>query len=205
LFNTGGVSISGVAIKLTYKYSEPSAPVDIQNIAVSSGLLGTGVWNCPVTQFSASAGVGTVEVSCFVTSTTGYSTEVDTQLFTFDMIAGSVPEFNPVELSFEPTESVIATKDTGEDVLLIPSSTGSFLVRAGVGSGGLDTGTTPSSTPTVGATGTPRATGLRTSTPIGTASATPVSTLPEAGVGTPTLFGLGAGAILIFGALLLAI
>jgi len=38
LFNTGGISVAGVAVKLSYTYSEVQAPVDVRNITISSGL-----------------------------------------------------------------------------------------------------------------------------------------------------------------------
>ena len=208
LFNTGGLSISGIAAKLNYTYSEVSAPVDVQNITISSGLLGTGEWTCPVTQFNASAGIATIDISCCNTSTTGYSTEVDTQLATFDLVAASAPEINPVVLAFAPNNSIIAAKETGEDVLLTPSTTGTYRVL-GVGGVGSTSSATGSGTGTASPTGSGKATATSkatgSATPRATGSGTPVAVLPNAGIVAPTMMGVSVGVVLIIGALLLAI
>lgn len=205
LFNTGGISIAGVAVKMSYTYSEVQAPVDVRNITISSGLLGSGEWTCPVSQFNASAGTATVEISCFNTSTSGYSSSVDTPLATFDLMASGVPEINPVVLSFDPSQSIIASKITGEDVLLIPTSTGTYQVSGA----GIDPGATGTPVGTATATPlgqTPAATATATATPFGqVGTSTPAPVLLDAGISGPTMMGIGAGIILLIGATLLAI
>lgn len=77
---------------------------------------------------------------------------------------------------------------------------------------------TPTPTPTASATSTPTPTATATPAPTATPTSSPTSTptqiakatstpesLPAAGIATPTLVGIGLGAILLLGALVLAI
>ena len=59
----------------------------------------------------------------------------------------------------------------------------------------------PTSSPTSGPTSTPTA----TSSPIAQATTTSQPTLPDAGIAAPTVFGVGAGIILLIGAIVLAL
>lgn len=63
---------------------------------------------------------------------------------------------------------------------------------------------TPTATPTPTPTATPTSSPTSTPTQIARTTSTPES-LPAAGIATPTLLGIGLGAILLLGALLLAI
>jgi len=196
LFNPASIAISGVSARLSYAYSETTSPVTVSNIAISPGLLTSGDWECNQSEFSQTVGTAAIDISCFNRNPNGFTADIDTLLVTFDLNATSVPEINPVKVTFDPEASILVSVTTGDDVLLTPDAEGTYRVTGGIGG-------TATPEPSGSATGsaTPRPTG----TPISRVTPTPVAELPEAGIASPTLIGVGAGVILLMGTLLLAI
>lgn len=199
LFDPAGIAINGVAVRLSYTYSESVAPVNVTNIMPA--LEEQGDWTCPVQDFVAEAGSGVIEVACFNSSESGFSASGETLFATFDLVASAQPEINPFTLSFDPNESKITSYASGEDILLIPTSTGSYRVSS-AGSSQFPS-TDPSASPAATATASASPTASPTTTSSPTAS--PVSELPDAGIGGPAILGIAVGGFMLLGAFFLAI
>ncbi len=217
MFNTANIAISGIAVRIKYPYSGASPEVT-PSIEINSSLLSSGDWTCPTRNFSQQSGEVVIDIACANTSAAGFTASTDTMLAKINLTVNRQPENNPVIMRFDPSLSIITQKSNGEDILLIPTSTGTYTI--GTVSQATTAPTQAVSTPTVKptaaptkaataaptvkATGTVTATVTQTVTPKASASATPAK-LPDAGVSYPTLMGLGAGAAIIIGALFLAL
>lgn len=184
-FNTAGIAISGISIRLTYTYSENTTPINVSDLGVNPELLGTGDWTCPIRTVTPQAGTVKIDVACLNTNVAGYSNTANTLFATFNLQASAIPQTNPVVLSFDSTESKITRKDNGEDTLMTPQSTGTYTIS--------QAGGTPTPTPTGGLTSTPTLTPTVTPTPTqpaATSTPTPTRTAPTS---TPTPTGGGVG------------
>ncbi|MBI3443144.1 hypothetical protein HY008_00570 [Candidatus Woesebacteria bacterium] len=212
-FTTQNIPISAIAVRITYSYTGTAPEVTASNIEVSPALTQTGDWSCPVKTITPVAGKVQIDLACVNLSTQGYIASSDTLLATFNLTGNQVPVINPVVLTFDRDQSIITRKTDAQDILLIPTSTGSYTI-ASVGGDGVPS-STPSPTPTTssGASPTPTSltpspTGIQgaTNTPTSTGSATPTggTPLPETGVSLPMVFALGVGALLLVGAIFLA-
>ena len=216
-FNTGGIPINGIEVELFYQYSGASPEVVASNIEINPTLLATGNWTCPVRDISASGGRVSIQVACANIAADGFSSTTDTLLATFDLTITRQPQVDPVVVRFDPAKSVITAQATGQDILLIPQSQGSFSVAE---SGPVPTVTltpevptpttapaaatvTPAVSPTITATATPTLVATATPTLVTTATATP--TLMDAGVSQPTILALALAIFVILGALMLAL
>ena len=197
-FNTNGVAISAITVRLNYAYSETTAPIEIEGnqIQISSAISTSEDWSCPIKQTSSSGGRYYIDIACINTNTAGYTTTTDTPLASFNLVAAKVPEINPIILEFDPQQSIITKKADGQDTLLIPTSSGSYTISSELvcdlsflvaepTTTPTPTGTlTPTPTPTP--TGTPTLTPTPTSSPTPTSTPTPTPTLPPAVTPTPT-------------------
>lgn len=207
-FNTANIPISGIAVRLTYTFSGVDPEIAASDVQISPQLLTTGDWTCPTKNVSAQSGSVNIEIACANISAAGFATTADTLLATFNLTANRTPVTNPTTVRFDPSQSVISRKSDGQDILLVPTSTGTYTI-----SGQAVATPTPiqvlTPTPTTGVTGTPTVTPKATPTPTVKATATPTATgaaqLPDAGVSYPTILGIGLGLLLIFGALVLAL
>lgn len=196
-FNTAGVAISGLTVRLKYPYAGETPELSASNLTINPTLLSGGDWSCPVKKIETGTTEVTLDISCVNFSTNGFISNQDTLLATFDLKVNKTPATNPALLSFDAVKSVITRKVDGEDVLLTPSSIGTYTV-SGTGGGLGGAGVSPTAT----ATSTPKAT-AKTST----VSATPTSApaLPESGFSLPTVIGLAAGGLLLVFSLYLAL
>jgi hypothetical protein len=215
-FNTASIAISGVAARLTYVYSGSSPEMTVDKIEINPSLLSTGDWTCPTQSSSQEAGNVVIDIACANTSAAGFTSNANVLLAKVDFKVQRTPAVNPIVVRFDPAMSVITQKSNSQDILLIPSSTGTYTIA-----GGAAATLTPTATPTKGpsatptptskATGTPTPTTSLTTTPTSTVSATLTPTtvttkggLPEAGVSYPTFLGVGAGILVIILSVLLA-
>jgi hypothetical protein len=220
-FNTSGIAISGITIRLTYPYSGVSPEVAASNISINPVVERSSDWNCPTKTVSAEGGNVLVDIACANVGASGYSNNADTLLATFDLTVGKAPATNPLVLRFDTSQSIITQKSNGQDILNIPdpnSARGVYTISGGA----LPTNTsapttavtsTPSPTPTVGLTATPTTYLTGTVMPTVKPTSTPQITqgvggegqLPSAGFSTPTYVGLGLGIVLIIGSIILAL
>jgi hypothetical protein len=195
-FNTANIAVSGVAVRLTYPFSGTDPEVEVTSVDISPTILSSEDWNCP-TKSSTEQGTNVVvDIGCANISSSGFTTSGDTLLATITMKVNREPESGDLTVRFDPQQSIITQKSTGEDILLIPTSSGSYTV-----SGTAEPTPTSEVTTTVTTTTTP----TPTKTVTGTVTKTPTPTsaeLPDAGVSYPTIMGIGLGALVIFGSLL---
>jgi hypothetical protein len=198
-FNPANISISGVAVRLTYPFSGTTPEVTVDSINLNSALTSTGDWTCP-TQTSSQQGTNVIiDIACANTSASGFTANTDTQLAKVKLKVNTTPATQPFIVRFDPALSVITRKSDNQDILLIPTSTGSFTVGGAVQSPTPSLKLSPTVTPKVKTTATP------TTVKSGTITPTKTSTLPETGVSYPTVFALGLGIMVVVGSLLLAI
>lgn len=221
-FNTSGIPISGVAVRLLYPFSGISPEVSVIRVQVDEDLLASGNWSCPTRNAFQQGGNVFIDVACANLSASGFVSNSNIKLATIEMRVNRLPSTNPLVLRFDPQQSVITRRNDNQDILLIPQSQGSYIVKA------LSSPTTaPSVTPVpteVTMTSTPTAT--RSLTMTVTVSLSPTKTiepsitdylssekdltptkakLPEAGVSIPTVLGIVLGILIVVGAIVLAL
>jgi len=220
-FNTSGVSISSISLRLLYPFSGTQPEVTTSNIEINPIIENSGNWNCPKKSITTEGQNVAIEIECANISATGYATSTDTLLATFSLTVGRIPQTNPFTLSFDPSLSIITQKSNGADILNIPddeTGTATFTVTSDTyvspTIGPSPTATkvptktpTPSPTTTAKVTLTPTPTRGLTVTPTKTPTpTTSVSAeLPDAGFAAPTYIGVGLGLVLVIAAVLLAI
>jgi hypothetical protein len=230
-FNTSGVSISSVKLRLIYPFTGTSPEITASDIEINQVIEKSGNWNCPTKSVTTEGQNIAVDIACANIGATGYSTTSDTLLATFKLTVNRIPQTNPFSLRFDPSQSIITQKSNGQDILNIPDNeTGkaTFTVSTPAGPTATPTkGATP--TPTKKPTATPTTTKVPTATPTSRLSPTPTGKvtatptkgttvtptktvsptssveLPNAGYSIPSYIGLGLGLVLIITAVLLAL
>jgi len=197
-FNTGGVAISGVTIRLTYNYSGTTPELSPSDPVINPVLLSSGDWNCPVKKTDIDVSQVIIDISCVNFSSSGYQSTIDTRLASFDLQANREPTTNPISLVFNAQKTVITRKTDGEDVLLTPETGAQYTIEAIGGSGT----TAPTATPT----STPYSTATPSPSPSASASAEPTlpPDVPATGISLPTLTALTAAFTLLAAAFYLA-
>lgn len=203
-FNTHGISVSGVNVRITYSNLGVLAS-QINTLQLTSG----GDWVCPVKTVTTSGSTGEIDIVCKNSAAAGYSNNADTLLATFNLTASQVPIQNPLIVSFDAAGTSITQKSDGADIALTPNSTGSYTITDVIAG-------SPTATPIVvvssqKATPTGSALALAaTATPLLIATATPFATatlgatfaptnppIPVTGFDTPTILGVAGGILLL--------
>lgn len=213
-FDTDGIAVSGVAVRLVYPYSGSTPEISAGDIEINSSFLSSGDWSCPVRQVSENSGEVRIDISCANISASGYTTNSDTLLATFNLIVNRVPASNPTAMVFDRVESVI-TDMTGKDILLIPTSDATYSVGGVAVSSPTPISSStvsPTRVTSVSPTRVPSITTKPSATPSGTITTTLTVTpkptkaeLPDAGVSAPTVLGLGLGFVTLVAAFVLAL
>lgn len=186
ILDTAGQKISAITVDLGYTYSGTTPPLTATDIQISSNFIVDNRWSFPIKTINAGDGRVQIKIGGLNSSSEGYSTQGEETVATITFkgqTAGSV------NATFNSTTTKVTSKTTGEDILLVPNSSGSYTVR----------GTTETPTPT--ATATASATPL--SVVRSTATPTPVP-VPQSGISFPSLISLSLAGVLIIGAVLLA-
>ncbi len=209
-FNTANNPINAVAIQLVYPFSGATPEITVGNIEINSALLSSGTWTCPVQEIKEEGTKVNINIVCAENSAFGFSANSDTLLATMDLTVNRAPSVSPLTIRFDPSKSVITHKTTGEDILLVPQSEGSYAVSGAeiieptitvVPTDAPDV--TVTVVPTTSITSTP----TMTPTPTTTVAASPTEApeLPDAGVSYPTIIVIGFAILVIMGSLILAI
>lgn len=225
-FNTSGIPISGVAVRLLYPFSGISPEVSVIRVQVDEDLLASGNWSCPTRNAFQQGGNVFIDVACANLSASGFVANSNVKLATIEMRVNRLPSSNPLVLRFDPQQSVITRRNDNQDILLIPQTQGSYIVKA-LSSPTVTATPTIVSTPIptmVTITSTPTAT--KTLTMSATISLSPTKTvlpsitdyenseenltptkakLPEAGISIPTILSVVLGVLIIIGAIILAL
>ena len=203
-FDPKGVVINGVAVRLTYPFSGSTPEVTVSSIEVSSSLLSSGDWTCPTQDSSLSGDTVIIDVACANTSAAGFTANTDTLLANIRLNVTRTPQVSPFVIRFDNVNSVIYRKSDNKDILLVPTSTGSYTVAGSTQPTPTPVDVEVTPMPTLTATATP------TASPTATLIATPTTVvskggeLPDAGVSLPTVFGVSLGILVIVAAALLA-
>ena len=226
LFNTAGYPVSTVTTKLTFPFTGTASQISVEDIQIDAQLLETGNWSCPIKESYEQDSEVNIDISCLNVSTVGFISTEDVSFATITFKVNSLPSTNPTVIAFAPQESIITNKTDGMDILLAPTSFGTYTVSSSegdssaltvtltpttaaapsatatvtpttsVGQGGTSSTPTPTTRPT--SSPTPTTASSLTNTPTPTASAVGSSdTLPDSGVPLPTLAILLIGFIVM--------
>lgn len=194
--NTQGVNISALAISLGYSFSESTPPVGASAIQMHPPFT---TENCPQreVQIDNANKKLNIKILCAILTPEGYSNNSDTLIASFSLTAQKIPEINPITLAFSPQDTIVTKKEEAKDVMLIPTSQGTYTIigeetemvcelafTVGTVTPTPTATITPTATPTV--TPTPTPTGTATPTPTGTTTPQPTPTATVTPTSTPT-------------------
>ncbi|QLG69839.1 MAG: hypothetical protein CH104c_0608 [Candidatus Woesebacteria bacterium] len=199
LLDTDSRYISALTLDLSYPYTGDTPPIEATDIQVSSNLIVGGNWNFPIKTINTDNQLVQIRIGGLNSSSQGYKTTGEETVATINFKAQAAGSIN---LSFNPTTTKATDKTTGEDILLTPSSYGSYTAS------GQTTTATPVPTATINnmPTTTTSATPHITTTPIPIATPTPsLVPVPESGISLPTVMGIGGGVLLLVIALSLTL
>lgn len=104
-FNSAGISISAVALRLV---SPLSQTVDGSKIAINPVLLASGDWTCPIRKSTVALGKTNVDIACVNVSTIGFSSPSVTLLASFP---------GTDSWTIDPSVSAITRKSDGKNIL----------------------------------------------------------------------------------------
>lgn len=202
-FNPSNIAISSVGVRLAYPFTGVTPEITVSEIDINPSFISSAYWTCPTqTDPRLEGGNVVFDIACANTSSAGFTANADTLLANITLfVERPLPaNINPLILRFDASTSMITRESDKQDILLIPQSTGSYTISS---TGAQATATL---TPT-GTLLTSTLTPTLTPTGVSTISATPttVDQLPDAGVSLPTLMGVGAGILILFAALVLAL
>ena len=223
-FNTTGHEVSAMTVQLEYSFTGTSPPITVSdNIQIDPALVAED-WNFPIKTVTTVGNKKVIKIGGY--NQFGYTSAGDTKLATLTFTGVSPGK---IIVSFNPTESKTQDVANDTDILLIPSSTGTYIVSGVVeaspssaptaapdGSPESSPTPAPGTSPTPGNDATPTATptpasggtddsgsGGTTTTTTGTTATAPP--LPDSGVSLPTILGISAGLLLIIPLVILAI
>jgi hypothetical protein len=197
LLDTDGRYISALTLDLSYPYTGNTPPIEATDIQVSSNLVVSGDWNFPIKTINTDNQLVQIRIGGLITSSQGYKTTGEETVATINFKAQATGSIN---LSFNPTTTKATDKTTGEDILLTPSSYGSYTAS------GPTTTETPVPTATINNTPTTTTSATSHTTSIPIATPTPsLAPVPESGISLPTVMGIGGGTLLLVIALFLTL
>jgi hypothetical protein len=205
-FNTAGIAVSGVVVSLKYQYSGSNPEINVQSVTVAPQIATSPDWSCPTQGFDTDGTNVNIEIGCGNTSAQGFSSTTNTLLATVTLVVNQTPAINPTVLRFDEAESRISRRSDDQDVLLIPTSTGSYSIGGAIQPTAVPTSpTTPSPTTTISLTPTLTPTITTSLSPTVTGVGKGGTELPDSGIGAPTLLGIGIGVLVIAGSVILAL
>ncbi len=134
----GGKKISSVTGRLTYTFSGGSPELEVVDAAgnVASKIsqnasLDSGDWDFPVNNVTRSGGKVTLELAAVNTSTSGFSGTEEMSLATIYFKGVATPALNPVEVSFDMTDTKMLTKEDPPQDILESATGGSYFLGTG--------------------------------------------------------------------------
>ncbi len=176
-FNPVSIPISSIAVRITYPLS---GNLTASSLQINPSFLTSGNWMCPVKTITPTGSQVEIDIACANITTEGFTAASDTLLASFNLVANEVPAVNPVVLSFDPQQSKIQSKIDNVDILLTPTSNGSYTIG-----GGATATATPTTIPPE-ATATPTESAGVTNTPTPTQSAGEPTNTPTPTRASPT-------------------
>lgn len=124
-FNTNGIPISAVTLRLSYPFSGSTPEVVASQIAINQDLLSAD-WTCPIKTINQVEGKVQIDISCLTINTTGYNEAGDKILVSFLLTPSRIPTDGKITIKFDPALTVISRKSDGVDILKIPVSQGVY-------------------------------------------------------------------------------
>jgi flagellar basal body-associated protein FliL len=189
ILDTAGRKITAITIDLSYPYTESTPPITATDIQISSSLTIDQSWKFPIKTINTQDGKVQIKIGGLNSSQTGYQTQGEENIATINFKGVSAGTIN---MSFNPATTKVTSKDSGEDILLTPSSTGTYTVAGATSN--------PSANPTSSASPSPSASASAVPWTSPTPSPIPA---PESGVSLPTTIGIASGMVLLIGSILL--
>jgi hypothetical protein len=198
LLDTAGQYVSALTIQLEYSYTGDDPPIDATDVQTSTDLMTNKEWSFPVKTTTTTGGKVVIRIAGFNKSTTGFKStgEEKVATVTFEALSNG-----KIDATFNSSESRVTSKTTTQDILLIPSSKGTYTAQGG-------TDATASPTPSGSASPVPSGSASPSSSSTPSGSTTPSGSgspapIPVTGSSTPTLIGIGLGALLLIGSAVL--
>lgn len=189
LLDSAGQKITAITVDLSYPYSGSTAPLKANDVQISPGLSTDTFWKFPIKTITDEDGRIQIKIGGLNSSEDGYQTQGEEVIATITFKGETAGTAN---LAFNTTTTKLTNKDTGEDILLTPRSSGLYTVSASQ-----EATATPTSTPSASPSPSTRR-------PTETITPSPVP-VPDSGVSMPTVVGIGGGILFLIGALMLAI
>ena len=137
-FNTNGIPISSLTFRLTYPYTGSVPELDVVNQTGSPTSViypappfdSSPDWSFPVNSVTKSNGFVTIDFAAANTSTAGFSNTTDQALVTIFLKAASVPAINPVNLTFDMTETKMMSKTSPPVNILTPPANPVYFISS---------------------------------------------------------------------------
>jgi len=159
--DTQNKKISGLAVRLSFPFTGQTPPLTASN---PTPLIQQNDpnWQCQVSKTTVATSVVNIDFGCIYSAQTGYSSDKNVPLFSFSLKAGDKPTTAPISLSFDPQQTIVVDKASGQDIAAVPAGTAAISILGQA----VNTPTpTPTRSPNPTATPTPPA-----ATPTPTAS-----------------------------------
>lgn len=167
--NTQAKTISGLATRLSYPFASQT-PLVTASDPTPLIQQSDPNWQCQVAKTSTTTTAVNIDFGCIYSGQAGYSNDKNIPLFSFTLKAGAITTTSPITIAFDPQQTIVVDKNTGEDIAAIPSGT---TVVSVVG----QTANTPTPTQSPTPTPTPKIAPAATTTP----TPTPTPTVPSSG------------------------
>ncbi|QQS39425.1 hypothetical protein IPM62_02325 [Candidatus Woesebacteria bacterium] len=203
-FNTDGVPVSGVSVRISYPFSGTTPEVTVSNVVINPALTSNADWSCPTKNVAEVGGNINVDVACANLGAAGFSSTTDTLLASFNLTIARTPSALPFSVKVDPI-STITQKSNGEDILASDATTTAVYTIGGTVSPTTALSVTPTSAVKTTLTPTGKLTTTPTKIPTATKAATGSAMLPDAGIATPTFAVMVVGLIAVFASLALAL
>jgi hypothetical protein len=129
-FDTANIAISGIAVRLSYRYSGTTPQIAVSDITINPAITNSGDWTCPTKDSYQENSTVIIDIACANTSSTGYVKIGSTEFAVINLLVKNMPVINPTIMRFDPTYSIITQKSDGRDILFIPTSYGTYYVNS---------------------------------------------------------------------------
>lgn len=131
-FNPSNIAISSVGVRLTYPFTGAAPEVIVSSVDVNPSILSSDDWTCPTSNDPRlDANNVTLDIACANIGSGGFTSNTDTLLATVSLYVErplSV-NINPLTVRFDAGESKITRWRDNQDILLIPTSTASYIIN----------------------------------------------------------------------------
>ena len=131
-FNPSNIAISSVGVRLVYPFTGAAPEVTVSSVDVNPSILSSGDWTCPTSNDPRlDANNVIVDIACANIGSGGFISNTDTLLATVNLYVerSLSTNINPLTVRFDSGESRITRWRDNQDILLIPTSTASYIIN----------------------------------------------------------------------------